>query len=40
VRHDRFGNREERLVLLTLGQCRFFCRKIVHVEDPVLLFAH
>jgi hypothetical protein len=39
VRHDRFGNCQERLVLLTLGQRRFLCRKIVHVENPVLFFS-
>ncbi|HTU18467.1 MAG TPA: hypothetical protein VMG10_10440 [Gemmataceae bacterium] len=39
VGHDRFGNRQERLVLLTRGLRRFFRRNIVHVEDPFRPFA-
>ena len=39
VSHDRFPDRQKRVVLLTGGKRRFFCRKIVHVEDPVRIFA-
>jgi hypothetical protein len=34
VRHDRFSNCQERLVVLTRGKRRFLWCSIVHVENP------